>query len=52
MTTDALFRILLARWLGPESAYGDLASASVNASIHTDSMWRDLGDLYPPRKPR
>jgi hypothetical protein len=28
-----LLRFLLARWLGPEMAYGHLAAASVNRAI-------------------
>lgn len=28
-----LLRFLLARWLGPESAYGHLAAASIDACI-------------------
>lgn len=28
-----LFRCLLSRWLGPESAYGDLAAAAIDAAI-------------------
>ena len=28
-----LFRLILARWLGAESAYGHLAAASINRAI-------------------